>query len=209
MNIYYGYRSRVNNPKWSMAVVTPTSEEPITLAQACDQVRQEVGNDDTYINALIPLARQYVENMSGQFLCLRTLSFMWDEFPFPSGEMVLPLGPLNSITSITYRDLANTLQTFDPSLYQVDTNSILGAAYLPLFNYWPMQICQSHSVKITGVFGFGSVASGLIPAPLIHAVKMALSHFYEERAPISMGLQPFKVPDTLEALVAQYRTNWV
>lgn len=207
--VYYGYRTRVHNPRFSMRVVAAPSEEPVTLAQSCAQVRQEVGVDDAYITSLIPAARQYVENVTGEVLVTRTLEIAYDAFPFPRGEMVLPYGPLQSITSITYRDLSNTLQTVSSSLYQVDTYSVLGSAYLPLFNYWPLQICQSHSVKVQGVFGYGSVASGNIPELLIHAVKMMIAHFYENREPVSMGLQPFEMPLSVKAILDQYRTSWI
>lgn len=206
---YYGYRSRIHDPRFSVRIVADVTEEPITLAQACDQVRQGVGNDDAYITSLIPVARTYVENITGQFLCTRTLAIAWNSFPFPRGEMVLPFGPLTAITSITYRDLSDTLQTVDPTLYRVDVNSVLGSAYLPLFNYWPLQICQSHSVTIQGTFGFGSVASGLIPATLVHLVKIALAHFYENREAVVLGLTAIKMPHSFDALAAQYRTNWI
>ena len=207
--IYYGYRTRVHDPRFSVRVVTPPAEEPVTLTEACAQVRQELGVDNTYITGLIPAARQYVENVTGEMLVTRTLEIAYDAFPFPRGEIVLPFGPLQSITSITYKDLSNTQQTVDSSLYLVDTASVLGAAYLPLFNYWPLQICQSHSVKVQGVFGFGSVASGNIPALLVHAVKMMIAHFYENREPVSMGLKPEEMPLSVKAILDQYRTNWV
>lgn len=206
---YYSYRNRVHNPKFSHHVTVDVTEEPITLAQACAQVNQEVGIDDTYVSGLIPVARQYVENYTGECLCLRTIAIMYDEFPFPFGEMVLPFGPLNSITSIQYEDFSQTVQTLSASLYRVDKYSPLGSAYLPLFNFWPIQICQSHSVTVTGVFGFGTVASGLIPPVLVHAVKLAIAHFYNERVPIIMGLVPSTIPHGLEALMHQYRTNWI
>lgn len=209
MHIYYGFRDRIHDPRFSVNTTVDVTEEPITLAQACAQVRQEVGNDDTVIGDLIPVARKYVENITGQCLCLRTAEIAYDTFPFPFGEMVMPFGPLNSITSITWRDFTNTLQTMDASQYLVDTHSVLGAAYLPLFNYWPWQVAQSHSVKFTCVFGYGSVVSGLIPEPLIHAVKMALENLYENRGPNIMGLQPFTIPHTLDAIMAQYRTSWI
>jgi hypothetical protein len=133
--------------------------EPMTLAQAKLQCIIDSGDtsQDTVIGGLIITARQYVEKKMQRAIFPRAMRLNLDFFPFPdwSGTIGandrhvlygkywhalmirLPLVATLSVQSITYIDLAGTLQTLDPSQYYVDLTSE-PARIVPMPGlYWP------------------------------------------------------------------------
>ena len=50
------------------------------------------------------------------------------------------------------------------------------------------------------------VENGDIPKGLKHAMLMLISHYYEIREPVLVGVNASKIPFTYEALIAPYKT---
>ena len=61
-------------------LITPPDGEPITLAQAKAHLRVDNALDDTYINALITAARQYVEEVCWRGVLLQTWELVLPSF---------------------------------------------------------------------------------------------------------------------------------
>lgn len=184
----------------TVTTVEPTSE-PLTLADAKEQLRVIDDADDAYIEALISVARKYIEQTEGVSLASQTFRTTMEEFPDCDDEdyetLELPRSPATSITSIQYLDTSGTLQTLSSSLYSLDT---LGSNSRVVLNYgqtWPMTRDIPGAVRITYVAGYSTV-----PTPYMHALKLLVSHWYEAREPIITGTIVAETPFALKALLA-------
>jgi hypothetical protein len=110
-----------------------------------------------------------------------------------SGPIHLPRSPVSAVTAITYLDPSGVLQTlpvFDgvyppdqPYCYILDTDSE-PARIAPGSNRpWPVTLAQQSAVSITFTAGYAS--KSLLPLNLKQAMKLLVSHYYENREPFS------------------------
>ena len=93
--------------KWKVS--TAPSSEPITLAEAKLYLRVDTTADDALITALITAARETVERYTSRALVTQTITQVLD--CFPGFGFRLAVHPVQSITSITYKDSNGSDQT--------------------------------------------------------------------------------------------------
>ena len=100
---------------WGPIVVTSApSTEPLTTALVKAHLRVDTSDDDTIIDAYTAAARAHIENSTGTRLVTQTVTFKTGSF----ADMArLPVGPVQSISSITYTDTAGDSQTIATSVY--------------------------------------------------------------------------------------------
>ena len=104
---------------------------------------------------------------------------------FPTGRVIeIPYGPLASVTSITYLDNDGASQTLATSVYDVDTARNAGEIFLKYNQSWPATRSIQNAITITYVAG---VAMASVPAQALHAIKLLVSHAFENREPILIG----------------------
>jgi len=112
---------------------------------------------------------------------------------------VLPISPLQSVTSITYVDNAGDTQTWSSSLYTVDTASDVGRVR-PIYNEdYPSSRGYTDDVVITFISGYGDASSD-VPDTALTAIKLLASNWFENResnAPIALH----EVPMALQTLI--------
>lgn len=183
-------------------LATAPASEPITLTEAKDHLRLEVGDDDAHVTDAIASARQWAE----EYLWRGIVEQVWELFDkgFPcADEFELPKGNLkaNSVT-VKYLDASGTLQTLSSSLYLVDTASVPGRILLPFGGVWPTTLCQWNALQVTYTVGW---AVGSVPGPIKSALKLLISHFYEFRTPEVIGASVAEVPFSVKALLDPYR----
>ncbi len=93
-----------------LRVDTYTIDDPESDASPPDQIT--VSDDDAWIEAQIPAAREYCEQYIGRALAPRTMELATSAFPTvtvsdpPGPAFVLPFGPVASIVSVKYDDQA-------------------------------------------------------------------------------------------------------
>ncbi len=97
--------------------------EPITLDEAKTWLQVSGASEDGLIETLIATARQQVENDTSLALISQTWTCSLDAEPYPS-RIVLPIGPVQSVTSIKSVDTANAESTVATTVYRVDTASL-------------------------------------------------------------------------------------
>lgn len=131
---------------------------------------------DPTLTALITTARMYCENFLFRRLFTQTWDMTLDRFP---DVIRVPYPPLVSVTSITYVDSAGNTQTLSASSYGVDVQREPGRIYLAYAQVWPTIRDIQAAVTVRYVAGYASIA--LIPAPIKHAMKMLIGHWYENR----------------------------
>lgn len=172
-------------------LITPPVSEPITLQETKDYLRVDFTDDDALISMLITAARQFIEKLTRRSIAVATWEMSLDEFP--QGEIIIPLPPLKTINSIAYIK-GGTPQTF--SYYEVDDYSQPAR----LKGEWPETDNVLNAVKINFDAGYDTV-----PEPLKQAMLLLISHWYENREPVTMNGSPATIPFTVDALVSQYK----
>lgn len=183
-------------------LVTQPASEPVTAAVVRQLSLPGVDSSlDTEITALIPTARQIIENLSGRALISQTWD-RWYDHAFPA-DMEFPMAPLQSVTSITYVDADGASQTLATGVYTVDGDSEPGRVYLAYGQSWPSVRGIPKAVKVRFVAGFGDAADD-VPESLRHAVAMMTAELFNNRED-SAAVTLSSVPWGVKQLVGSYK----
>lgn len=147
---------------------------PVSLAQAKRQLRVDHSDDDTLINSLIGVAVDYCQMVTASRFAMGTYRLDLDRFPEygristhyclddTREQIILPIGPVNSVTSITYKDSDGTSQTWSSSEYTlVKTGTQAVIECKPGYTF-PARGVSAAAVSVTFVAGHGAyfTASG-------------------------------------------------
>ncbi len=180
-------------------VATPPALEPLTVAEAklfC-RVDQDMHDEDSSFAVWITAAREYCESVSGQSFITRTLRMALEAFP--GWRILLPRGPVQSVTSVIYRDVNGTLTTMPTTDYLFDPD--VQPAYLQpkTYGYWPWsEYWRTGAVKVTYVAGYGAAATS-VPERARQAMRMLVAHWYNQRE--TVGPLPKEVEFSVCALL--------
>ena len=169
-----------------MKLITPPAMEVITMAEASDHLRVSPGSEDALIYSLIKAATAWLDGWSGVLgMALMPQTWEYSLAGFPRGCIRLPLGPVVSVTSITYTDAGGNTQTVDAADYSLDGGAVVGT--------WP----YGSAVKVQYVAGEGC------PEDMKVVVKLLVGHWYENR--VAAGDKVDAVPMAVDMLVATRR----
>src|SRR5215212_7755573 len=167
--------------------------EPVTLAEMRSFLRLDDTAEDELVAALIRTARECVEARSGRRLIAQTWQLALDRWP-DNRVVELPLSPLISVESVSLFGAGGLPITLTVTQYRVDAASdpvrIIVDPEAPV-------PAQPRGIEIELRFGYGAAADA-VPAPLRHALRLLVAHWFENR-----GDEPERAPpqDVL-ALVA-------
>lgn len=165
-----------------LKLATAPALEPVLLPAAKLQIRVDGTDEDTLITQLITLARKEVERLSNRLLITQSWDYVLDAFP--ASPFDIPLGPLQSVTSITYTDSNGDDTVFSSSSYAVDTYSYKGRVALLDGVSWPgAALYPFNGFKVRFVGGFGDEAAA-VPERYIQAMQLLIGHYYENREAI-------------------------
>lgn len=167
-----------------VAIVTPPAAEPVTLAEAKTHARIDIDDDDALVSSLITAAREKCEAEIGQAFINTTFDLFLDNWPHDDlmrlkRELVLPRAPIVSVTSITYYDTSNALQTLDTTAYDVSLG-LPGRIWRAFGQSWPILANKPDAVVIRFVAGYGATGAS-VPASIRAAIMMHVAHVYENR----------------------------
>lgn len=204
----------------SLTLITPPPVKPISVAEAKAQLRIDTADDDARIGALIAAAVQHIDGRDGwmnrafvqQTWELRLDAFPWIREANRYGSIILPLPPLRSVDSVSYRDSAHQLQVWDPSNYDVDLGGDWKGRITPKQAVpWPQTDTQPDAVIVRFTAGYAPVIGSPtdylanIPETVRQALLLLVSHWYENRAPVLIGRQARELPMAVQALLAPLR----
>lgn len=177
----------------------------VSLDDAKRHLRVDFGDDDPLISALILASSSLVEAMVQRRYLTQTVEWVLDHWQSP---MALPIAPGTSsskivINSVKYVDLTSTTVTLDSTLWWSrpisDTLEIVRRWYA----VWP--ILGDGAERVVVNFTITGAQSD-VPAPVQHAVRMLVSHFYRNPDAVvgvdnrdSSGPIPFGVEQLLSA----------
>lgn len=137
----------------------------------------------------------------GRCLLSQTWKLMADGF---LSDMVLPLPPVQNVTSLRYMDSDGAWQTLDPSTYRLTGVGSWAAELSPAAGTtWPATSYQADCVEITFTTGYGDEMAD-VPAPILHAIRLLTAHWYLERNPVSFST-PTEIPFGIKQLLQPFR----
>jgi hypothetical protein len=186
----------------AIKVTSAPSVEPVSLAnmKLWLKIETSVTADDDLVTALIKAARITAEEYTGRKFITQTVDYYLDAIPMARSEewwngvrdgalvsldaaqnyFEIPFGPIQSVTSITYYTIDNTANTFSSTNYTSDIYSVPPRICLNSGYSWPSNLRAHNAIKVTVSAGYGSAATS-VPDDLITAIKIIVSHWYENR----------------------------
>lgn len=181
-------------------VYTEPASEPVTVedVKANAFIVDDDSYDDFIQSQLIPQARRYVEKLANRSLITQTRKQYHDEL---RTEIILRYSPVQSVTSITYKDTNNATQTLTSTLYTVDTASIPARVNEAYNQTYPSAICDTNSVVITYVAGYGSTMAS-VPIIYRRAIILLATHWFHNRTAFACGDVDAATMAAMESLIA-------
>lgn len=188
-----------------MKLITPPTQEPITLNEAKTHLRVDGTAEDSLITGLIVAARQYVEATTHRAIMEQTWRMSIDEFP-DDRVIYLSAPPLITIDNVTYYDEIGTKQTLSTASYFVDGDSEPGRLVLSSTERWPATQERPNAVTVQFKAGYGVAAD--VPQAIKHAILMLVAHWYEHREAVVIGTSSTistQVSFAVDALLTPFR----
>lgn len=183
-----------------MAVELVTPAAPVvSWAEADAHLRLDGDtSQQAYVEGLIAAATAHLEMVTNQAFGAQTWELTLGTFP--AGEILLPIGPLLSVTSVKYDDIDAVEATVAPENYVADSARNPGYA-VPVSGYaWPATAAGGiNSVRVQ--FQAGRAA---IPPQVKPAVLLLVGHWFENREAVS-SLNLSEVPVAAYPLIASLR----
>ena len=176
-----------------LKLITAAADVPVTLTEAKAHLRVDFSTDDTLISTLTKVATEYCERRLARAIITQTWEQYLDEFPCDTDTIEVKLPTLQTLTSIKYYDSDNVLQTWDASNYEVDAISEPAKVRLASGKSFPGTYDRLNAVIIKFNAGYGA-ASTNIHETIRQAIKLLISHFYENREGINTLGQYMDLP---------------
>ena len=183
----------------NLTLVTPAAWSPVTIQEVCENSRIDHGEEDSLIQGMIVGAVAHVERLTGRVIGAQTWEAVADGFP--AGDLTFDLGPIVSVTSVTYLDADGNTQTIDAADYRVDTVSASGR--ISPVGGWPTAGEYPNAVRVRFVAGVNAA-----DADVRQAILLMVGHWYEHREDASSeSLQ--SIPLGSAALLGLHRRMFV
>lgn len=191
----------------NLTLVTPPQGDPVSVPDAKDQARVLHAAEDLLVESLIEAATAHLDGRDGilgRALMTQTWDYTLPCFPVESC-IPLPLAPVQSIVSITYRDPNGSLLTFAGANYALSADRHWNPkVQLAVGASWPGTRDEPDAVKIQAVYGYTQV-----PMPIRHAITLLVAHWFANREPVNVGNITSELPFGVQALLAPYmRTSF-
>jgi uncharacterized phiE125 gp8 family phage protein len=172
-------------------LVTPPTEEPVTLEMVKAQSRITHTLDDALLLVYIASARDYLEIVTRrQFLAA---TYQWTGFQQPPGTLVLDRSPLQSVSEIAVMSGMSVESILDPTTYMIlpGTDPAAIALLTP--------VAATALLRVTFVAGWSMPE--VMPPSLVQAMLLLVAHWYEHREASTMERNVEKLPYALESLI--------
>jgi len=185
-------------------LVTAPATEPLTLNEVKLFLRVDDTTEDDLITSLITAARGLVEGHTWMPLISQTWAMQFDKDELNLLVWNINKAPLISVSSITYYDSDNNIQTLAASSYEVD---IYGSPARFRIKTMPSVYDRMNALQLNFVCGYANAAA--VPQPIKQALYMIIGHLYENRQDVITGTQVNEMPQASELLLQPYRNNFI
>lgn len=180
---------------------------PLSVFEAKRQLRIEPEDteQDDHIAALCAAAHRKVERELGYPIIQQTRATHMS--CFPRGAIWLGGGADPSIVSITYIDTSGAGQTLPPTEYRLDAVSAIAQVFPAPLKTWPATIWTPGAVIVEWQAGW--TTPGDVPEDLIHAMKLLVGHWDQNREAVVTGTISSELQIALGDLISQFRLPFV
>jgi uncharacterized phiE125 gp8 family phage protein len=164
--------------RMGLRVITPPSEEPVTLADA----QQIYLHTDEDVSGFITAAREYCEGYQNKKYITQTLELVLDRFPCGREIEFRDCSPIQSVASIKYTDSEGTEHTMPDTDYIVDPDSFVARVVLGYNKSWPsVTLKPAGGVVIRFVAGYGDASK--VPETVKQAMGLHMQWLHDSLAP--------------------------
>ena len=188
----------------ALKLKTAPAAKPVTVAQVKANSRIDAVDDDALLELLIDAAISHLDGYTGvlgRCMISQTWELYYDEFPREA--LKIPLGDIQSVTSVEYADpVTGLFVTWDAANYETDLISQPGWI-IPTYD-WPDHMVSPNAVRVTFVAGFGDAAED-VPAGIRQAMLMLVEHWYGNRGATGQPDKTAPLPFAVDALLAPWR----
>jgi uncharacterized phiE125 gp8 family phage protein len=179
-------------------VIQPNYQDPVWLSEAKDHLNIE--SDDTSKDALITqkivVAAAMCEKYAGLSFMTQTRRVTLDNF-YCTGDIILPYGPVQSVTDFIYLDGDDVEQDFTD--YTLDTHSQLAKVRVNVGESWPTTNLGMNNVQIDYVAGVANAVDVFPEAR--EAIFRLVAKLFEHRGDSNDGgLMTEEITDLLDAI---------
>jgi uncharacterized phiE125 gp8 family phage protein len=154
--------------KRALVRVTPPLSEPFTLAEAKLYLRVDGNEEDALITDLITAAREAAEEYLRRSLMTQSWKLSFDDYT--PDEVMLPRGPVQSVTSVKQLELYGASTQIEPAQYYLTP-----AADMLTFD----ATAYAHRIEIQYSCGYDDATD--IPKPLKYGMLAHMAAIYEQR----------------------------
>jgi len=180
-------------------LVTAPAAEPLSLADAKAFLRVEHSDDDAIITSLVSAARNHVEALTRCALITQTWRLVLDRWP-DGGRIVPRIGPLRSLAAVRVFNAAGEANEIDPEIFVIDAAA--GSLASPAWSL-PVPGRSVAGIELDIEVGYGAAVD--VPQRLLHAIRMLVAHWYENRGLIAIGSSVAMMPASVNAMIASHR----
>jgi uncharacterized phiE125 gp8 family phage protein len=155
----------------ALAVSTPPSVEPVSIAEFKRAQRVNFDDDDEHIRSLLLAARQAAEAFCRRAF-INTAYTHYTAGPI-DGEIVLPVGGVSAVSSVSYRS-SGSYVVASASTYFVALPAVLARI---VFDTIPVADVRPDAFKVVFTSGFGAAATD-VPAQVRQAILRHAAEAY-------------------------------
>ena len=189
----------------SWTLVTPPTDEPVTLTEIKDHLRVSGTAEDSLLALYAQMAREAVEAETWRAFMPQTWLLYLDAWP-ADGIIELPRPPLQSVTSITYTDEDGVTQTLAAANYRVDTAREPGRVVLAPTGEWPSDALDtSNPIAVRFVAGYADASA--VPTMAKAAILLQTAEIYANREAVGPGAQ-LAVAPAVQRVINLLRVRW-
>lgn len=174
-------------------LVVPPAAPPVSLAEAKAHLRIDHDLDDAKVEGAIAGAVAHLDGYAG-ILGRAIVSQTWrQDFPFwPASRCLpLPLAPVASIGSVTYRPAGGgAAVTVDPASYRLLAGASDPSVLLPV-GFAPALDCAPDAISVEFIAGYGLASDAnwkaLCPGALRSAILLMVGDLYRFTDSAALG----------------------
>lgn len=188
----------------ALLLVTPPTEEPVSLAEAKAALRYQDDLFDPAIEMALRTAREQIDGPDG-WLGRALMTQVWDltlDY-LPACGIDLPLPPLQAVVSVNFMDYDGFSHVLDPSLWRLAAGGSQPSVVIPPYSaYWPTVRTDTQAVRVR--FRCGYADASVIPSAIKQWIIAKAGAIMAQPEAVSAGVQIFGV-DQFDQLLNSLR----
>lgn len=182
-------------------ILLSAAAQPVTRADLKAQARIDGTEEDTLLDAYVGAACDHVAALTDRQL--RSEVWSWS-FANPSGSIVLPVAPVQSVEALTYLDKDGVEQSLDVADFDLITDPDRPTLQPRPGVVWPATAIRPDAITVRVTAGMDT-----LPAPLRVAILMLAAHWVQNREAVVVGGSPVELPLAVAALVEPWKRRWM